>query len=114
MKPRKLIGERVIWHDTHDIVVDEHGDAVTFHGPPLGGAVIIHAYREATTPPLVIHFTNGHDGWHEFRKQRDHINGGVEPDEPCWNGLCIAGNHPRSAQHVDATGTTWTQPRVRD
>lgn len=111
---RKLVGERTPWPDAApaDLVVDANGDSVLFGAPPIGGAVIIHTYREATVPPLVIHFTNWHDGWAEFRAHRDHINGGTDPDERCWNGFCIAGDHPRSAQHVDATGHTWTQPRT--
>lgn len=110
---RSLIGTRTPWPDAsaQDLVIDADGDSVSFTAPPCGGALLTTTYRVGAVPPLMIHFTNWHDGWAEFSAHRDHINGGVDPAEQCWHGQCIASSHPRSAQHVDATGVTWVQPR---
>lgn len=110
---RRLIGVRTGWPEAsaQDLVIDADGDSHSFTAPPCGGALITMTFRNATVAPLMIHFTNWHDGWAEFCATRDHVNGDVDPDEHCWHGRCIASSHPRSAQHVDATGVSWVQPR---
>lgn len=106
-------GERSVLPDPEFSVIDDHGDSLSLWPQmPNGGGILVMAFRDTTVTPLIIHHSVYADALTEYRATADYIAAGDDPDESCWHGQCVCGSHPRSAQHVDATGFTYVAPRM--
>lgn len=105
-------GKRSALPEPEFSVIDAEGDSLSLWPQmPDGGGILVMAFRDTLITPLIIHHSAYPDALAEYRRTSDYIASGDDASEECWHGQCVCGSHPLSAQHADATGFTFVQPR---